>query len=58
MFGAILGPAVFGPLFAGRELAPPPDRPWLTAAGHCAWSLILADPTHLAGRPEPHHRRR
>ncbi|HEX5621819.1 MAG TPA: MFS transporter, partial [Solirubrobacteraceae bacterium] len=34
VFGAILGPAVFGPLFAGRELdAGALTVPWLAAAG-------------------------
>ena len=34
VFGAILGPAVFGPLFAGRELdAATLTVPWLAAAG-------------------------
>src|SRR5918996_195072 len=34
VFGAILGPAVFGPLFAGREVeAAALTTPWLVAAG-------------------------
>ena len=34
VFGAILGPSVFGPLFAGRELdAAALTVPWLVAAG-------------------------
>ena len=34
VFGAILGPAVFGPLFAGRDLdASALTVPWLAAGG-------------------------
>jgi MFS family permease len=50
VFGAILGPAVFGPLFAGRELdAAALTVPWLAAGGIsvCAWVLVLLV------RPEP-----
>ena len=50
VFGAILGPAVFGPLFAGRELAA--DAlvvPWLGAAGISVLALGLV----LMIRPDP-----
>jgi MFS family permease len=50
VFGAILGPAVFGPLFAGKELEP--DAlvvPWLVAGGFMLAGLALS----LAVRPEP-----
>ena len=50
MFGAVLGPAVFSPLFAGKELAP--DElvvPWLAAAAFQAAALALV----LSVRPDP-----
>jgi MFS family permease len=54
VFGAILGPAVFAPLFAGKELEPEAlTLPWLVAAGlalvACAISLtIRPDPKRIA----------
>jgi MFS family permease len=54
VFGAILGPALFGPLFAGRELdATALTVPWLAAGGIslCASVLVLMvrpDPKHIA----------
>ena len=50
IFGAILGPAVFSPLFAGKELEP--DSlvvPWLVGAGFMATGLAL----FLNVRPDP-----
>ena len=42
VFGAILGPAVFGPLFSGRELdAAALTVPWLAAAGISLIALVL-----------------
>jgi MFS family permease len=50
VFGAILGPAVFGPLFAGRELdAAALTVPWLAAAGISLIALVLV----LFVRPDP-----
>jgi MFS family permease len=50
VFGAILGPAVFGPLFAGRELeADALTVPWLAAAGFALVSLAIV----LNVRPDP-----
>jgi len=50
VFGAILGPTVFSPLFAGRELdANALVVPWLAAAGIMAGGLALV----LAVRPDP-----
>jgi MFS family permease len=50
VFGAILGPAVFGPLFAGRELdAGALTVPWLAAAG----ISLLASGIVLLVRPDP-----
>jgi len=50
VFGAILGPTVFSPLFAGRELdANALVVPWLAAAGIMVGGLILV----LAVRPDP-----
>jgi len=50
VFGAILGPAVFGPLFAGRDLEPQAlALPWLAAAGLLAVGLVLV----LFIRPDP-----
>ena len=50
VFGAVLGPSVFGPLFAGRELdAQALVVPWLAAAGFMAVGLALV----LAVRPDP-----
>jgi len=54
VFGAILGPAVFGPLFAGRELdAAALTVPWLAAGGIslCALGMVLLvrpDPKRIA----------
>ena len=54
VFGAILGPAVFAPLFAGKQLEPEAlTLPWLVAAGlalvACAISLcIRPDPKRIA----------
>ncbi len=62
VFGAILGPAVFGPLFAGRELAATAlTVPWLAAGGISllAFGLVLLvrpDPQRIAellGGPRP-----
>jgi MFS family permease len=56
VFGAILGPAVFGPLFAGRELdAGTLTVPWLVAAGISLVPLVLIyfvrpDPKEIAER--------
>jgi MFS family permease len=50
VFGAILGPAVFGPLFAGRELdAAALTVPWLAAGGISLLALALV----LLVRPDP-----
>jgi MFS family permease len=50
VFGAILGPALFGPLFAGRELdAGALTVPWLAAAGISLVALGLV----LLVRPDP-----
>jgi MFS family permease len=50
VFGAILGPTVFSPLFAGRELdAQALVVPWLAAAGIVAVGVLLV----LAVRPDP-----
>jgi MFS family permease len=50
VFGAILGPAVFGPLFAGEELEPDALMvPWLAAGGFMLVGLALV----LAVRPDP-----
>ena len=50
VFGAILGPAVFGPLFAGRELdAAALTVPWLAAGGISLVALALV----LLVRPDP-----
>ena len=50
VFGAILGPAVFGPLFAGRELdAAALTVPWLAAGGISLLALVLV----LLVRPDP-----
>ncbi len=54
VFGAILGPAVFAPLFAGKQLEPEAlTLPWLVAAGlalvACAISLLIRpDPKKIA----------
>jgi MFS family permease len=50
VFGAILGPAVFSPLFAGKHLAADAlTVPWLAAAGMCLVALAI-----VAGvRPDP-----
>ena len=54
VFGAILGPAVFAPLFAGKELEPEAlTLPWLVAGGlalvACAISLFIRpDPKRIA----------
>ena len=50
IFGAILGPAVFSPLFAGKELEPGSlVVPWLVGAGFMATGLAL----FLNVRPDP-----
>ena len=50
VFGAILGPAVFGPLFAGRELeADALTLPWLAAGGISLLALGLV----ALVRPDP-----
>ncbi len=50
VFGAILGPAVFGPLFAGRDLdASALTVPWLAAAGISLIALVLITFVH----PDP-----
>ena len=50
VFGAILGPAVFGPLFADRELdAAALTVPWLAAGGISLLALVLV----LLVRPDP-----
>src|SRR3954470_13748495 len=50
VFGAILGPALFGPLFAGRELeASALTVPWLAAAGISLVALALV----AFVRPDP-----
>jgi len=50
VFGAILGPAVFSPLFADRELAAEALAvPWLAAAG----LLVVALAIVLCVRPDP-----
>lgn len=54
VFGAILGPAVFAPLFAGKDLEPEAlTLPWLVAGGlalvACAITLFIRpDPKHIA----------
>src|SRR3954451_8545474 len=60
VFGAILGPAVFGPLFAGRDLdAAALTVPWLAAAGISLIALVLVmfvrpDPKEIAERIGAH----
>jgi MFS family permease len=50
VFGAILGPAVFGPLLADREVAADVlTVPWLTAAGLALVALAIV----LCVRPDP-----
>jgi MFS family permease len=50
VFGAILGPAVFSPLFAGKELeADSLVVPWLAAGGFMVVGLLLV----LGVRPDP-----
>ena len=50
VFGAILGPAVFAPLFAGKELEPEAlTVPWLVAAGLALVACAIA----LCIRPDP-----
>ena len=50
VFGAILGPLVFGPLFAGKDLTTSTvAAPWLVAAGFMAIGLVLM----LFVRPDP-----
>ena len=50
VFGAILGPAVFGPLFAGDELeAEALTVPWLVAGGFALLGSLLV----LGLRPDP-----
>jgi MFS family permease len=50
VFGAILGPAVFGPLFAGKDVeADALTVPWLAAAGFALVALAIV----LNVRPDP-----
>jgi MFS family permease len=50
VFGAVLGPAVFSPLFAGKELAPEELMvPWFAAAGFMLVGLAIV----LNVRPDP-----
>jgi MFS family permease len=62
VFGAILGPAVFSPLFAGKELdADALALPWLAAAGFMLVGLFLVaavrpDPRRIAALIGPHER--
>jgi MFS family permease len=50
VFGAILGPAVFSPLFAGKEVdASTLTLPWLAAAGLALVALVIT----LFVRPDP-----
>ena len=50
VFGAALGPLVFRPLFAGKELDPRRSSlPWLAAAGIMVVGLVLV----LCVRPDP-----
>ncbi len=50
VFGAILGPAVFGPLFAGRDMsADALTVPWLAAGGISLIAMVLV----LCVRPDP-----
>jgi MFS family permease len=50
VFGAILGPAVFGPLFSGKDVeAETLTVPWLAAAGMSLVALALV----LCVRPDP-----
>ncbi|MDQ4019700.1 MAG: MFS transporter [Actinomycetota bacterium] len=50
VFGAILGPAVFGPLFAGEELEPDALAvPWMVAGALMLGGALLV----LAVRPDP-----
>jgi MFS family permease len=50
VFGAILGPAVFGPLFAGKDIdASVLTIPWLVAGGVSLIALVLA----AFVRPDP-----
>jgi MFS family permease len=59
VFGAILGPAVFGPLFAGRELdADALTVPWLVAGGISLVAFALVwqvrpDPKRIAELIQP-----
>ena len=50
VFGAILGPAVFGPLLAGREFDADALVPLWLAGGVC---MLLAIPLVAAVRPDP-----
>jgi MFS family permease len=60
VFGAVLGPAVFGPLFAGRELDPKELMvPWFASAGFMLVGLALIvnvrpDPKKVAELIAPH----
>lgn len=50
VFGAVLGPAVFGPLFAGKDVAASTlTVPWLAAAGMSLVACALV----LTVRPDP-----
>lgn len=60
VFGAILGPAVFGPLFAGREMdAGALTVPWLAAAAISLFAAVIVsfvspDPKEIAERIGAH----
>jgi MFS family permease len=61
VFGAILGPAVFGPLFAGHHMmADALTVPWLAAGAIslvalCLVMLVRPDPKRIAELLDPHH---
>jgi MFS family permease len=60
VFGAILGPTVFGPLFAGKEVeADALTVPWLVAGGIALAALVIVqfvrpDPKRIAELIQPH----
>jgi MFS family permease len=60
VFGAILGPAVFSPLFAGKHLAADAlTVPWLAAGGMCLVALAIVggvrpDPKRIAELIDSH----
>jgi MFS family permease len=49
VFGAVLGPTVFSPLFAGKQLSASAPTPWLVASGISLLALALT----LLVRPDP-----